>query len=67
MNDLLHNITPLFAFMLIPVWIPLIAMAAGAVGDRVRPRTDHPIVAEQARRREARAASVRALTAQPAT
>jgi hypothetical protein len=28
---------PLFAFMLIPVWIPIIAIVVGNVIDRVRP------------------------------
>lgn len=29
---------PLFAFMLIPVWIPLFAVTIGAIGDLANPR-----------------------------
>jgi hypothetical protein len=39
MSDALHLIVPVFAFMLIPVWIPLIAMIAGVVLDRLHPAT----------------------------
>jgi hypothetical protein len=33
MADALQALLPLFAFMLIPLWIPLIAATAGAVVD----------------------------------
>ncbi|MCW2856850.1 MAG: hypothetical protein JWR52_2465 [Marmoricola sp.] len=58
MNEFLHLITPLFAFMLIPLWIPLAAIVVGSIGDRVRPRSEHPAVAESARRRAARPVAV---------
>ena len=35
MRDLLQ-LVPIFAFMLIPVWIPLVAMVCGAVHDALR-------------------------------
>jgi hypothetical protein len=61
MATMLGIMIPLFGFMLIPVWIPLIAIAAGAVLDRVRPPVMTPamtIVAEAKRR----SAEVRAST-----
>ncbi len=58
MNEFLHIVTPLFAFMLIPLWIPLAAIVVGSIGDRVRPRGEHPVVAESARRRAARPVAV---------
>ena len=66
MNDLLHLVAPLFAFMLIPVWIPLISIVAGAAADLFRPQTEHPVLAERARKRAARAVPAGALVAQPA-
>ena len=35
MNDLLQ-LVPIFAFMLIPVWIPLVAAAFGLVYDAIK-------------------------------
>ena len=35
MNDLLQ-LVPMFAFMLIPVWIPLVAAAFGLVSDTIK-------------------------------
>jgi hypothetical protein len=35
MGDATRTLLPLFAFMLIPLWIPLIAIAVGAVFDRL--------------------------------
>lgn len=35
MHDLM-TLVPIFAFMLIPLWIPLAAMAFGALHDAVR-------------------------------
>lgn len=37
MDQLLTNIVPLALFMLIPVWIPIIAIVAGRVVDQLRP------------------------------
>ncbi len=37
MDQLLTSIVPLALFMLIPLWIPLLAIVGGAVLDRVRP------------------------------
>lgn len=39
MADALKVFVPLFGFMLIPVWIPLVAMAWGAVVDRLVPQS----------------------------
>ena len=36
MNEFLHIVTPLFAFMLIPLWIPLAAIVVGSIADRDR-------------------------------
>ncbi|KQY56413.1 hypothetical protein ASG90_13610 [Nocardioides sp. Soil797] len=35
MSDALKTLLPLFAFMLIPVWIPMIAAAVGCAFDAV--------------------------------
>ncbi|MGO4258210.1 hypothetical protein [Marmoricola sp. RAF53] len=40
--ELLDVGLPLLAFMLIPVWIPLIAIAVGAIGDRISPPRSSP-------------------------
>lgn len=53
MREATHTLLPLFAFMLIPVWIPMVAMVAGRARDLVRPRREHPVVV---RRRERLAA-----------
>jgi hypothetical protein len=39
MSQMLTIFAPLLAFMLIPVWIPLVAVALGAVADLVSPRS----------------------------
>jgi len=57
MSDLLTAIVPLLAFMLIPLWIPLIASVTGAVLGRLRPRQAHPVVAQRVRTRAATAAA----------
>ena len=62
MSDALHTLVPLFAFMLIPVWIPLFATISGAVFDLIRPQTEHPIAVATARHHEA----VRVARATPA-
>lgn len=35
MADLLSAFVPLFAFMLVPVWIPAVAHVSGAIVDRL--------------------------------
>lgn len=35
MDEALKTMVPLIAFMLIPIWIPIIAVAVGAVADRL--------------------------------
>ncbi len=40
MGEALRTLSALFAFMLIPVWIPLIAVAAGRVLDLVKRREE---------------------------
>ena len=42
MRDLMPLIT-LFAFMLIPLWIPLAAITVGAIADLVNPRETVPV------------------------
>jgi len=42
MGDALATCLPIFAFMLIPVWIPIICTLLGALGDRLRPPTPSP-------------------------
>jgi hypothetical protein len=56
MADAAKTLVPLFAFMLIPVWIPMLAIVGGALLDILKPRLDHPVVAEQRARQAARAA-----------
>jgi hypothetical protein len=38
MTDFLGTLLPMIAFMLIPVWIPVVAVAIGALRDLVAPR-----------------------------
>lgn len=53
MHDLMMLILPLFGFMLLPIWIPIIAVAVGAVGDRLSPReishAEHVVAAARTR------------------
>ena len=35
MEDTLKTMIPMLAFMLIPIWIPIIAVAVGTVADKV--------------------------------
>lgn len=35
MEDALTTMLPLLAFMLIPIWIPMIAVAIGGAADRI--------------------------------
>ena len=55
MAQLLTTIVPLLAFMLTPVWIPILAVAAGALVDRVRTPRPSPAAAavERAKQRSA--------------
>lgn len=52
---------PLYAFMLVPVWIPLIAIAIGTVTDRLSPAEVTPAEAV------VRDAKSRSLAVRPAT
>ena len=36
MGELVRAFGPVLMFMLVPLWIPLIAVTAGAVSDRVK-------------------------------
>ncbi|WP_028655471.1 hypothetical protein [Nocardioides sp. J54] len=38
MKEALEALLPMYLFMLLPIWIPLIAVTFGAVLDVVRPR-----------------------------
>jgi hypothetical protein len=53
MSDAAHTFLPLFAFMLIPVWIPVLAISAGRLLEVVRPRREHPVLAQVRARRHA--------------
>lgn len=57
MGDALTTCLPIFAFMLIPVWIPIICTLVGALGDLLRPRTPSPVESAiaEAKRRSAEA------------
>ena len=45
MSDALAVFVPLFAFMLLPVWIPIIAVTIGWVGDQLGGRGHDEVVA----------------------
>lgn len=36
MGELIKAFAPIMMFMLVPLWIPLVAIAAGAVSDRLK-------------------------------
>lgn len=60
MSDALNTFVPLFAFMLIPVWIPLVTAAAGRIGDLLGRRGRDEVAARVAavkERSEARRAA----------
>ena len=57
MSEFATLIAPLLAMMLIPVWIPIIAMVGGALYDVVTPERADPLE-ERRRARAARAASM---------
>lgn len=42
MQELLTDYVPLLVFGLVPVWIPIIGVTAGAIVDRLRPRAVTP-------------------------
>lgn len=58
---------PIFAFMLIPIWIPLVTAMLGAVADGLRParRTATSVAVESARSRSARARTARSIDGRP--
>lgn len=70
MGSLLAVVAPLFAFMLIPVWIPMIAVSAGALLDLVRPARTSTVTAAvndvKARSAATRSATTRTMTPAPA-
>lgn len=45
MRDALTALVPLFAFMLLPVWIPLVALAVGRIGELFGGREHDAVVA----------------------
>jgi hypothetical protein len=56
MTDALIALGPILAFMMIPIWIPLIVVISGFVADVARPREMHPIAAQRHARQAAAAA-----------
>lgn len=66
MGSLLAVVAPLFAFMLIPVWIPVIAVSVGSVLDLVRPARTSTVTAAvndvKARSAATRSATTRTMT-----
>ena len=52
MSDALAVFVPLFAFMLLPVWIPIIAVTIGWVGDQLGGRGHDEVVARFAAAKE---------------
>lgn len=57
MSDFVTLLAPLLALMLIPVWIPLIAVAGGSLYDLVTPDQPDPLEQRRLARAE-RSASV---------
>lgn len=49
MTDVLRTLAPLFLFMLIPVWIPIIAVVVGSVLDRLTPAEEDGYAARHRR------------------
>lgn len=49
MTDVLPTLAPLFLFMLIPVWIPIIAVVVGSVFDRLAPAEEDRYAARHRR------------------
>lgn len=66
MATMLGIMIPLFAGMLIPIWIPMIAVAIGAVVDRIRPPVQTPAMAAVAAAKERSAAARAAYRNAPA-
>lgn len=58
MDSALATCLPIFAFMFIPVWIPIIGTIVGAICDRLLPQPSSPaeqaVVAAKSRSAEAR-------------
>lgn len=68
MREALAIFIPLFGFMLIPAWIPLVALVFGKLADLARPREEQAMAARLAERRAAeRAVAVPVATAAVAT
>jgi hypothetical protein len=69
LHQILTVFGPLLAFMLIPLWIPVVAIALGWVSDRVFPSSPSPVraavEAAVARTREARQLDSGAASPQP--
>lgn len=65
MSQVLTTFVPIFAFMLIPVWIPLVTAFVGAVADRFVSVKSSPAEAAVAAAK-ARSALAHAATAAPA-
>ena len=53
MADAVNVLVPLFAFMLIPLWIPAVAIVVGSILDVVKPRPEHRSFAERHPRQHA--------------
>jgi hypothetical protein len=52
MSDALSVFVPLFAFMLLPVWIPILAVTIGWVGDQLGSNQHDEVVARFAAAKE---------------
>jgi len=53
MADALKALLPLYAIMLIPIWIPLVSIVVGSILDVVKPRQEHQSVVDQHTRKSA--------------
>lgn len=53
MQDAIAIFVPLFGFMLIPVWIPVLAVVGGKIADLFSPREEQAMAARLAERRAA--------------
>lgn len=52
MTTVLTTFAPIFMFMLLPVWIPIVAIAVGSIADSISPRQASPAEAAVADARE---------------
>jgi hypothetical protein len=64
-QELITDYVPLLVFGLVPVWIPIIGVTAGAVVDRLRPRAVTPaeLAVRNAKHRSARLHAEMGITA----